>query len=227
MGTRLIIAILLIIAVPSITVAAPAKPGPYASAFLGVTVTKDADVTTDQYFTSVETFNDRLEFDPGVFVGGTGGYDFGVVRVEGEFSYKYNELEQVTNRDTGYRYRNVDGEVGSFAFMANVFLDLHNETPVTPYLGGGVGFATIYVSDTYAYDNQGRIYIYDEDEDSVFAYQIGGGLDIALNRRISLDLGYRYFATEKASFNNSWYSDQLKTLKLQSHNVAVGVRFKF
>lgn len=220
------LAALAVLAIPVISGAAPVKPGPYFSAFLGVSAFQDADLTTDQYSAPISTFNDRAEFDPGVYVGGALGNDFGIFRLEGELSYKYNEMDTITDRDTGERYRGVDGDIGTFAFLANAFLDLHNDTPVTPYFGGGIGFATIYLSDTFGTDSLGiRRTLYTEDEDSVFAYQAGGGVEIALNRQASLDLGYRYFATERANFNEDWF--QATSIKLESHNFAIGVRLKF
>jgi opacity protein-like surface antigen len=221
--TSVILAILIL---PNYTSAAQGRAGGYASVFLGTSLLDDTDVSTDQYFGSVTTYNDRIEFNPGVYAGGTAGYDFGIFRLEGELSYRQNEMDKITDRDTGFKYGGVDGDVGVFAVMANAFFDLHNDTPITPYFGGGIGVATIYISDTFGTDNLGvRRTLYSEDNESVFAYQAGGGLDIALNRQTSLDIGYRYFETEKANFTSDWY--QTKSFKLQSHNVAVGIRFKF
>jgi outer membrane autotransporter protein len=186
---------------------------------------QDADVNTD-VFASPPAFRDRVEFDPGINIGGTGGYDFGYLRVEGELSYKHSEMKAITDRDTGARYRSVDGDLGVFAFMANSFFDLHNDTPITPYFGGGIGVATLYMGETTGVDNSGtRQTLYLKDNDSVFAYQLGAGVDIAINRKISLDLGYRYFGTSRATFDKDWA--QSTDLKYESHNMAVGVRFKF
>ncbi|GAM08850.1 outer membrane protein PagN [Geobacter sp. OR-1] len=221
----IVVAAIATLAVPAISGAAPPKPGAYASAFLGVTMAQDTDVNTD-VFASPPSFRDRVEFDPGVFLGGTGGYDFGYLRLEGELSYKHSEMKNITDRDTGVRYRSVDGNLGVFAFMANGFIDLHNDTPITPYFGGGIGVATLYLSDTTGIDNSGtRQTLYLKDNDSVFAYQVGAGMEVALNRRISLDLGYRYFGTARATFNEDWF--QSTDLKYESHNVTAGVRFKF
>lgn len=215
-----------VLAIPAISGAASLKPGPYTSLFIGVSSLQDANTATDQFTVPITTFDDRVEFDPGVNIGGTLGYDFGIIRLEGELSYKYNEMDRITDRDTGESYRSVDGNIGTFAFMANAFVDLHNDTPVTPYFGGGIGVAVINLSDTYATDSLGiRRTLYIEDDDSVFAYQVGGGLDIALNRQLSLDLGYRYFASEKADFSDDWF--QASRIKLESHNVTVGVKVKF
>jgi opacity protein-like surface antigen len=237
MKRELLIAIILLVSIPALAQADPSRrgparqnfiqQGPYVSAFLGVSALQNADLDTSGYDWDYDVYydyKDKVEFDPGIFVGGTAGYDFGIVRLEGELSYKYNEIDTINGRSPGYYY--LEDEVGTFAFMANMFIDLHNDSPVTPYFGGGIGFATISITND-VYDD----YYYYEDEtddDSVFAYQLGGGVEIALNRNLSLDVGYRYFATDTAKFDvNTYYISQTSKIKLESHNVAVGLRFKF
>jgi opacity protein-like surface antigen len=215
------------ISIPTIGAAAPARPGGYVSGFIGASITRDADATTVDYGTPVTTFNDRIQFDPGITIGGTGGYDFGFLRLEGELSYKHAEIKEITDRDFGDRYRSIDGSLGALAMMGNAFFDLHNSSPVTPYWGGGIGLAVLRLSDTFG-TNTGtgnRSSIYSEGDDTVFAYQAGGGVEIALNRQLSLDVGYRYFGTSSATFDK----DVMRTtdLKMESHNVAVGLRVKF
>jgi opacity protein-like surface antigen len=53
-------------------------------------------------------------------------------------------MDNISDRDTGFNYGGIDGDIGVFAFMVNGFVDLHNSSAVTPYFGGGVGVATIY-----------------------------------------------------------------------------------
>ncbi|AAR34097.1 outer membrane beta-barrel protein [Geobacter sulfurreducens] len=208
---------------PAVAGATPARPGGYVSGFFGVSAASDADVTSiDNQFGDV--FNDRVEYDPNIYVGGTGGYDFGHFRLEGELSYKHAEISSITD-DTGFRFRGVDGNLGALAFMANAFVDLHNNTPVTPYFGGGIGFAVLSLSDTYGSDTSGRLLLYPEDDTTVFAYQAGGGVEIAINPSLSLDLGYRYFGTTKGTFDSDWITTT--KLKYESHNGMVGFRVKF
>ncbi|MBE0557940.1 MAG: porin family protein, partial [Proteobacteria bacterium] len=172
-------------------------------------------------------FNDRVEFDPGINIGGAGGFDFGFLRLEGELSYKNGEMSKITEQISGTRIANVDGRLGALAMMFNAFFDLHNATRVTPYIGGGVGFATLHVSNTYGTDTTSgnRSRLYRSDDDTVFAYQAGAGLEVALTNMFSLDLGYRYFGTAKGKFNN--HSSTATELKLESHNASVGFRIKF
>jgi len=223
----IVIAALLIIAIPAVCTAAAARPGAYVSGFLGAAFPGAADATTSDFFAG--TANDRVEFDPGFVIGGTAGYDFGMIRLEGELSHKNREINAIARQADGFRFGNPDGNFGALAMMVNAFFDLHNNTPVTPYWGGGIGFAVLRLSDTFATDLPGgvpqRVLLYSDDTDTVFAYQAGLGLEIALNRQLSLDLGYRYFATAKAGFG----SDPASTtaLKFESHNGVVGLRLKF
>lgn len=221
----MIITSALLLAVPTICVAAPAPhAGPYVSGFIGVSVPRDRDVTTE-YFNNTPTNNDQVKFDPGINIGGTGGYDFGYLRLEGEISYKYSEIESITDQNANARFRNPDGNLGVAAFMANAFFDIHNGSIVTPYLGGGIGFASLHLSDTYGTDAIGRLRLYDEGDDTVFAYQAGAGVEIALNRRFSLDVGYRYFGTDTATFNKN--ADRWSSMKFESHSANVGFRVTF
>jgi opacity protein-like surface antigen len=225
----IIITILVSLLTPALCTAYQSRPGGYMSAFIGATIPDKTTVTTDVYAPTFNSFTDKVEFDPGLNVGMTGGYDSGFLRMEGELSYKYSEIDKITDQADNYSFQNVDGNLGVLAVMFNSFIDLHNDTPVTPYFGGGIGFATLYLSDTYGTDTRGltttRALLYLDDLDSVFAYQVGGGLDIAMSPVLSLDLSYRYFGTSKADFDSNW--DVNTGLEFESHNVAIGFRIKF
>lgn len=218
----ILLAALATLMIPVVCSAAPPHPGPYVSGFLGVSVPNTTDFMGYDYVVG-KSFNERVELDPGVNVGGTYGFDFGGIRLEGELSYKSANIKTITDKSGNYRYRDADGTLGALALMFNAFFDLHNYSPVTPYLGGGTGFAAMHLSDTYVPGDPVPIYL--ADDDSVFAYQAGGGLEIALNRNLSLDLGYRYFATTKARFGSN--SDISTDLTYRSHNAAAGLRVKF
>lgn len=216
-----------ILAIPTIGSAMPPRPGPYVAGFLGVTLPMDTDVPSTQYGPGAKYFNDRIDFDPGIQIGGSGGFDFGFVRIEGELAYRHGEMSSITEQNSQVKYVNVDGRVGVYSMMFNVFLDLRNPSPVTPYIGGGIGFATLYLDDTFGTEqNTGyRERLYRSDEDTVFAYQAGAGLEIALTKMLSLDIGYRYFGTAKGNFNKS--SSTTTEMEFKSHNASIGFRVKF
>ena len=219
------IAVLAILVIPAICFATPPRPGPYASVFLGVSIPEDMDVTTT-YFGDPQQYDDRVEFDPGIFTGGTAGFDFGYVRLEGEISYRYSDMDSITAKTEGFEFNSVDGNLGVFSMMANAWFDFHNASLITPYWGGGIGFAVLDQDDTYVVDPQGGSgVLYPGDDDTVFAYQLGVGIEIALNPMMSLDIGYRYFGTSDAKFNSDPYisSDG----NFESHNAVAALRVNF
>jgi opacity protein-like surface antigen len=217
-----------IAAIPAVCNAATAGRGrPYMSIFVGASAPQDTTATISE-FNPVTTKEARMEFDPGINIGATAGYNFDFFRLEGEMSYKQNEISKVSEQAYGIKYVNVDGHVGAFAIMINGFFDLHNESPVTPYIGGGVGGASLSVSDTRGVDSNVGVlnnHIFRSDDEVVFAYQAGAGVEVDLTPHLSLDLGYRYFGTSRASLRKDWPNST--DLKLESHNAAVGLRFKF
>jgi opacity protein-like surface antigen len=228
MKKRLIVFVALtMLIIPAMGSAMPPRPGPYVSGFLGVSLPVDTEVTSTQYGPGTKTFNDRVEFDPSISIGGSGGFDFGYLRIEGELSYKNGEMSSITEKISQTRFANVDGRVGVSALMFNAFFDMRNPSPVIPYIGGGIGFATLNLGDTYGTDTTTgyRERLYHSDTDTVFAYQVGAGLEIALTSMLSLDLGYRYFGTAKAQFNRN--SSTATEVKFESHNASVGFRVKF
>lgn len=219
----IVIAALATLMIPAICSAIPLVPSPYVSVFAGASIPQSTNVTTND-FNNYTTFNDRVEFDTGVYAGGTAGLDFGLLRLEGELSYRYSDIKSITDQSDGFQFQNVDGDLGALTFMTNAFIDLHNPSPITPYFGGGAGFAVLNLSDTFG-GAPAQGLLYPNGSETVFAYQVGAGLEIALNRMLSLDLGYRYFATDKASIESK--SISTTNLKLESHNAMVGLRMSF
>jgi opacity protein-like surface antigen len=218
------IAALTTLATPVICTAAHVRPGGYMSGFVGINVNQDANVASTDFVTNRD-FSDQVEFDPGINIGGTAGYNFGIARLEGELSYKHAGIGSVTSQ-SGFRFRNVNGDIGALAMMLNGFLDLHNNSRLTPYLGGGIGFASLHLSDTTGFNSNGeRVILYGAADDTVFAYQAGAGVEIALDRRYSLDIGYRYFVTGRGNFDSDL--PITTSLKFRSHNAALGFRYRF
>lgn len=208
-----------IFSIPTVSLAQPTM-GPYFSGFIGAAMPLDQDV-------SGFDLDDEIEFDTGINVGGTMGYDYGYLRLEGEISYKEAEVSRVNDRISGESFGDIDGSIGVLAFLANIFVDLHNQGPVTPYLGGGIGFAGMYQDDIWGRSSFDGAWIelYQDDDDLVFAYQAGGGVEIAISPAFSLDLSYRYFGTSNATFNEDTPFDN--EMEFASHNVAAGLRMKF
>lgn len=218
----------LMISCPSLVCAEAVQTGPYFSLFIGGSAFKDTAAVNSDFVTGT-SFNENIKFNPGVYFGGNYGYDFGLVRLEGELAYRWASIDRITSQTNAYRISEVDGSMGVASGMMNLFLDLHNDSPITPYVGGGVGVATLSMSDTFGYVSNGVSTRYEtlylENDKTVFAYQVGGGLDLALGRHFALDLGYRYFRTNEAHFDT--YFPISNSLRSDNHNVRIGFKVKF
>jgi opacity protein-like surface antigen len=177
-----------------------AADGPYLSANLGVTLTSDSD-WDDGYYSG------EFTFDPGFALGAALGYKFKEGRLEAEIGYKTAEIDEVTV--DGYGSGSIDGDFSVFSIMANGYLDFTAAPSVKPYIMAGIGIANIEA------ELEG-----DEEDDSVFAYQVGVGLGLALNDRVTLDIGYRYMGTSDPDFEG------LDT-EYRSHNLLAGLRVQF
>lgn len=164
------------------SVSAASAQSAYYGGHAGMNLTHDAD-----WGPSGSTL--ELTFDPGYAVGGFVGYEFGNGwRTEGELTYRVNDVD-------GFLNLNADGDVSSIALMANGFYDFDLGSPFVPYVGGGIGVAYLSVNDVGALGNPLA-----DDDDTVFAYQLGVGVGYQISPTVTLTADYRYFATADGDF---------------------------
>lgn len=76
-----------------------------------------------------------------------------------------------------------DGNLQTWALMANAWIDLTSDSQITPYIGGGIGYAISKFDGGAVYDGV----------DGNFAWQLGAGVDVAVSEATSIGIGYRYF----------------------------------
>ena len=152
-------------------------------------------------------------FDAGFGVGGCAGYDFGFARAEGEVVYRKNNVNKVTTLEFGKV--SPSGDISALSFMLNGFYDFKNQTRITPYIGAGIGVARVDLSTV----SGGGIRISGGD-DIVFAYQFEVGFGNRVNESITLDLGYRYFATTDPQLGDT-------DAEYHSHNFLASIRYAF
>jgi len=201
-----------------------AATGPYLGVQVGGTWLEDADVDYDNPF----FIDDEVEFDTGFNVGLAAGYDFGMARLEGEVAYRQNDLDKIEiNFAPGdVETFSLDGDVSALSFMLNGYLDIETGSPITPYLGAGLGVANVSANDVKIKDPDFGNVKFVDDDDTVFAYQFSAGIAFALNEALALDLGYRYFATSDPEFDTAigWGGFESE---YKSHNVSLGLRMSF
>lgn len=116
------------------------------------------------------------------------------------------------------------GDITTFSIMANVWFDLGGNTGnLHPYIGGGVGFATVDL-------DAGPVI---SDSDSAFAYQVGVGIGWEMpdsNTRINIE--YRFFAADGLEFDrtSAFASTMGPDIVEYDHRVSeiiVGFRFNY
>jgi len=180
---------------------------PYAGISAGLSMLEDSTLSDSSG--SVD-----LSFNTGYAVSGVVGYEFGNgLRLEGELNYRQADTDKVS---VGGLSASINSDVWSIGMMANAYYDFKNSSIVTPYIGGGIGFANVNVGD----GNVGGVQVWSEDDDTVFAYQLAVGTGFDVTKELTVDLGYRYFATQDPSFG-------LADAEYSSHNVMVGLRYRF
>lgn len=184
-----------------------AAVGPYVSGQVGATFLQDADFSASGGLTG------ETSFDTGFNLGVAGGYDFGPARVEGEVAYRLNDVDEYQVNGLGTFAG--DGDVSTLSLMANGFWDIETGSPVTPYLGAGIGVAQVSMDDPS---------VPMDDDDTVFAYQLAAGVAFDLNPSLALDLGYRYFATSDPEFDDAAGTFETEYM---SHNLSLGLRYTF
>jgi opacity protein-like surface antigen len=171
--------------------------------------------------TTVSAFEYAAKFKTGYILGGAIGVKWNdMIRTEIELSH------------AGWKTKNVRGNTGAIVdgygaksaatyLLGNVWLDWRNESPLTPYVGGGVGMA-------WAKASPGDASYAPTGTESGFAFQLGAGLKYTVSDNIDVDLGYRFKGMESMTFKNvDPAQESFKTKSWGAHNVQLGLTFRF
>jgi opacity protein-like surface antigen len=176
-------------------------------------VVQDSDVSNSALL-------DKVEFDTGFAVGGVFGYKIAQgVRFEGEYTYRRASIDDAcfgSSCASGIGGLDADGSVDAHAIMANVFYE-PKFGKWLPYVGGGLGIGIV------GYDADATIAgtaVSFDDSDSVFAYQVGGGIGYELTENHMVSIGYRYWATTDPELDGA-------DAEVGTHNILAELRTTF
>lgn len=156
----------------------------------------------------------------GIFIG----YDFYhqhqfPLRAEIEYAIR-TDVDTEIDTDGG-RGNSIDANFGLQTLMANLYLDFHNSTAFTPYIGGGLGMG--FIRTDYEFNDGARNFSKSE-TNTVFAWNVGLGCAYAFNDNISADLAYRYVGLGENEVK-AWNA-KLNTMG-GAHEFSLGLRFTF
>ena len=119
----------------------------------------------------------------------------------------------------------VVGDFSMLAFMANVDYDFDTGSRWVPYVGGGLGVATISIDTETA---TGRSTA--DDSDTVFAYQVGAGLGYEFpleeGRSVTVSLDWRYFATQDPTFKGDVTGGEFD-VGISGHDIGISLIYGF
>jgi opacity protein-like surface antigen len=184
--------------------------GLYVSGNIGFAVASDSDLTDS----TVPGITVNTEFDTGLAFGAALGYDFNRFRVEGEISYQKNDIDKMSAQGV---ILDATGDAVALSFLINGYYDFINSSAFTPYISAGLGFAQVEFNDL---DINSLGFSGSNDEDTVFAYQIGIGVGYAVTEKVTIDIKYRYFGAENSEYNTT-------EAEFASNNFLFGVRINF
>ena len=180
----------------------------YIAGNVGMVHVEDSEIN-DPDLSAMGILGAEISFDNGVGATLASGVTTDILRFEGEFSYRKNDMDEISISAPVSGSIPVNGEVEAMSLLANVYKDIDTGSAIKPFLGLGIGFSRVDG------DMEG-----DSESDTVFAYQVILGTGIAMNESTSIDISYRYFATSDPEFDTT-------TVEYATHNFMLGVRFAF
>lgn len=228
----------------------------YLKGFIGAANPNVGDISTELFqFNDFEVFHEDIKSTPLFGVGI--GYEFNSwlrFDVTGEYRGKslfiaqdrfpggngtFNVNSNQAAIDAGLPNAFLPGtneytaDIESWVGLANAYIDLGTYMCITPYVGGGIGLASVSVLGLKDVNvpNNSVFYAADHTETN-FAWAVYGGLAYEVNQSVTLDLGYRYTdlgdarsGTVTAYDNSSSYAS-VNIDDITSHDVMLGVRWK-
>lgn len=209
--------------------------GWYIKGFLGMT-SYEADDIEGTYYpgTSHEVLNQAFE-----------GSGFGGLGLGYEWSswLRFDVTSEYRNRSTfhgleGYQnyYKAGTTEytatVKSWVTLANAYWDIGTWGGVTPYVGGGIGYAKNWVGDYLQVSNRDVLYGNTTD-DGGLAWSLQAGLAYDVTPNFTIDLAYRYLnlgdadAGKAYSYKKDCVEDAIEFDNLHSNDIMLAARWKF
>ncbi len=184
--------------------ALPACADPTAGAYLGIQGGPNWEQSQNLMQDGKSFVNAKLA--TGFASGITTGWQFASgLRLELELDYRRNKLQSFNSRlyDGGGSI-DANGFETAFTGFGNVWYDFRTAmgvfSTVHPFIGGGIGVAHIGVRNLEA----GGVR-FGNASATMFAYQLGAGIDYDVTPRLTLSMGYRFMRTSYGSFGSIPY----------------------
>lgn len=209
MNTRILIR--LVAGVVLAAVAEAHADGWYVFAGVGPSYTEDVSGT-------IGAARLREGYGTGFMVHGGTGYQVGPYRVEGEITYAEHPIKQVT---LGGTQGTSGGDRSTLAGLASFYVDFDTSTRWVPYAGAGIGAANIALNNVLASPS-----VVLDDGDTVFAFQLKGGVAYSLSPSTRVSVGYRFFSADDTRLKDG-NGLEVASDGPQLHTLEAGLRYRF
>ena len=158
----------------------------------------------------------HTNYETGWLAGSSAGYEWAPgFASEFEFTFRQNHLNRIATSTPLF----VGGDMHSFAIMLNGYYRFHNRTPFTPYIGAGVGEATVSLNNARPTAGVDRGPF--GGTDAVFAYQGIAGISYPIAPHLTIAAEYRYFATLRPGFQQQLAGNEFKVSPSYDSNNAL------
>jgi len=229
----------------------PGCTGPvYFKGFVGAAnPTVDSISTPDYAFNNFQVFHDDIKSSPLFGIGL--GYQFNSwlrFDITGEYRGDSTFLAQdrypggngtfsrASNDQDGTFFPGTNeytADIQSWVGLANAYVDLPTVLCITPWVGAGIGLASISVNGLKDVNVPNNSVSYGADHSETnFAWAVYGGLSYDVNPSVTLDLSYRYLGLGDArsgrvtAYDGSSSYSSLDINNIHSHDIMLGVRWK-
>lgn len=163
-----------------------------------------------------------LDTDTGFGINGAAGYRFDDARVELEVAYTNNDVNGVTVNNLAEIP--LDGGIESAQVMVNGYYDIPTNSRFSPYIGGGVGVATLTANDVETnIPGLGALAL--DDTGASFVFQAKAGVAYAINDQASAFVGYRLHGLPGQNFRAFDADFDADTVLI--HSIQLGARYEF
>jgi opacity protein-like surface antigen len=211
----------------------------YFKGYIGMTNPDVGDIFAEEFdFNDFTVYHKDIKSSPLYGIGF--GYDTGHYfrfDITGEYrgsAVFFAEDSYPGGFDFGPGTNEYTADIESWVGLFNTYVDLGTWLCVTPYIGGGVGFASIDVIGLKDVNvpNLGVAYAKDHTETN-FAWALYAGLAYDVTPGVTIDLSYRYLDLGDAKSGTRFaYNDPSVTAgpieinDITSHDLMLGVRWK-
>lgn len=152
------------------------------------------------------------------------------VKLRNEVMFHFNK-RKATNQNVKIGDAELDAKANlkSYALLVNTYLDIGKFGQITPFVGGGLGFAYHRLGG-----NIGGLGITSTPGHVTFAWNLTGGLTLPVSDRVRLDFAYRYmdlgrvsaFTKNNSEFTGTVYKQGFEA-PTRNHQYMISLRYQF